>query len=117
MPLIVDGEADTVWPDTTPDGVRDVWLWQESRRLWWLHRPDPRDPHRCANLACGGRYPCLGRRLAHRAARGASAGWPVSWTIRHDLASCGRAAGVASRSRSPRGPGMAWPAAPGVGHG
>lgn len=71
------------------DGVRDQWLWAQGRGMDRVHRPDPADARRCVQRRCVGGYPCLGRRLADRAVTASWQGWPLSWTVRHDIRSCG----------------------------
>ncbi|GGL92998.1 hypothetical protein [Micromonospora yangpuensis] len=63
-------------PDATevPDDVTDVLLWRMAVRVTADHRPDPRDPGRCANLRCAHEeaYPCPPLRDAQRARQAAT---------------------------------------------
>ena len=51
---------------TPPPDVRDLMLWRDAQAVAARHRPDPRDPTRCANPDCldPTPYPCGSRRLA-----------------------------------------------------
>lgn len=70
------------------DDVQDVSLWAHGQALAAAHAPDPQRPGQCAS-GCDAGYPCLPRRLAHRARLASNQGWPQRWTARLDMHSCG----------------------------